>query len=59
MEIEISELELNEIEKILPDLAAWLSAHTVHFSTSAVILSAVADTLNNLRNQMAETEVEG
>lgn len=60
MEIEIDRSVINEIEKTLPDLATWLGKHTVHFGTSAVILTAITNELDKLKEQFEEDQgIEG
>ena len=58
MQIEITKADVAEIDRKLPDLAAWLTENFSSFNACAIILSAVCDKVEEYDCHVADPETE-
>lgn len=54
MEITATKQNINEINKILPDLTRWLVDHTVHSGSAAICLQAIITELDKISEAFKE-----
>lgn len=56
MTIEIDSRDIEEIENNFDDLAGWLTEHFTRFGAQAVVLSAVIEKVEELKEELAKEE---
>lgn len=56
MTIEIDSRDIEEIENNFDDLSKWLTEHFVRFGAQAVVLSAVIEKVEELKEELAREE---
>ena len=54
MQIDITKADIAEIDRKLPDFAAWLTENFVSFNACAVVLSAVCDKVEEIKAVLQE-----
>ena len=54
MQIEITKADVAEIDRKLPELAAWLTENFSSFNAWAIILSAVCDKVEEIKAVLQE-----
>lgn len=56
MTIEIDSRDIEEIENNFDDLGKWLTEHFARFGAQAVVLSAVIEKVEELKEELAKEE---
>lgn len=56
MKITVTKQNINEINKILPDLTTWLITNTVHAGTAAICLQAIIEETKRLSKELEEED---
>lgn len=56
MTIEIDSRDIEEIENNFDDLSKWLTEHFARFGAQAVVLSAVIEKVEELKEELAKEE---
>ena len=49
--IEINKEVINEVEEMIPNISAYLLENCVHFGTAAVVVQAIVDTVEDLKQK--------
>ena len=50
--IQINKEVINEVEKMIPNISTYLLENCVHFGTAAVIVQAILNTVEDLKQKL-------
>ena len=54
MQIEITKADIAEIDRKMPELAAWLTENFASFNACTIILSAICDKVEEIKTALQE-----
>lgn len=56
--IQINKEVINEVEKMIPDISVYLLENCVHFGTAAVIVQAILNTVEDLKQKLPSEDCD-